>query len=144
MTTWEHGEATRAKKRSGTYSSWVNMNARCNNPNVPEYQHYGARGIRVCDRWKSFVAFREDMGERPPGMSIDRNDVNGHYEPGNCKWSTRREQSRNTTRTRLITLNGVTKPLCDMAEEYGMNHRTIRTRLRRGWTPEEAFSGVRT
>lgn len=90
---------------SPTYSSWGSMVNRCTNPNNQSYPRYGGRGIRVCDRWRnSFEAFLEDMGEKPKqGMSIERLDVNGHYEPGNCVWATPRRQSRNTRRTKLTT-----------------------------------------
>lgn len=71
---------------SGAYSSWRNMKARCNNSNNPKFKHYGGRGVTVCERWSSFQTFYEDMGERPPGFSIDRIDNDLGYEPGNCQW----------------------------------------------------------
>jgi hypothetical protein len=78
------------------------MKKRCTSALNPMYTTYGARGIRVCDRWlKSFFNFIEDMGPAPPGTSIDRINVNGNYEPGNCRWATRAQQARNTRATVL-------------------------------------------
>jgi hypothetical protein len=71
-------------KRTPTYISWQNMRARCRYPSVPSYPHYGGRGITVCERWESFAAFLEDMGERPPGTQLGR--IDGNYEPGNVAW----------------------------------------------------------
>lgn len=85
---------------SRTYRSWRSMKTRCTNPTHISYKNYGSRGITICTRWlRSFECFLADLGERPPGTSLDRIDVNGNYEPGNCKWSTPGEQSRNTRRS---------------------------------------------
>ena len=79
---------------SREYQSWASMIQRCYNPKSKAYKNYGGRGITVCERWRSFTSFYADMGERPEGRSIHRIDVNGNYEPGNCKWATASEQSR--------------------------------------------------
>jgi len=79
-----------------TYVSWQNMWTRCSNPAYKQYKDYGGRGVTICERWKVFENFYEDMGIRPEGMSLDRIDVFGNYEPSNCKWSTRSEQNKNT------------------------------------------------
>lgn len=87
--------ARHGKKGSGVYRSWEGMIHRCTNSNSKKYEIYGGRGITVCDRWRDFVAFYEDMGDRPDGKTLDRIDVNGNYEPGNCRWATATEQTRN-------------------------------------------------
>jgi hypothetical protein len=90
-----HGHASKGEV-SPTYKIWNGMLARCTNPRVSHYENYGGRGIRVCERWRSFANFLADMGERPSiNHSIDRRDVDGHYEPGNCRWATQAEQRAN-------------------------------------------------
>jgi len=96
-----HGHA-RAGQKSATYNTWIAMTARCYNPNIPDFQKYGARGITVCNRWRhSFENFLADMGERPAGRTIDRINNNRGYTPSNCRWATKSEQCRNTRQTKL-------------------------------------------
>lgn len=78
-----------------TYTSWAEMHRRCSNPRSVGYAYYGGRGIAVCDRWRSFEAFLQDMGERPEGLTLDRIDNAKGYEPGNCRWATSVQQANN-------------------------------------------------
>lgn len=89
-----HGHS-RVGAETGTHRSWRAMIRRCTKPKATDFAFYGGRGIRVCERWMSFQNFLDDMGERPPGMTIDRENSNGDYTPANCRWTTRPNQSRN-------------------------------------------------
>ncbi len=90
----KHGHK-RGSGSTPTYQTWQAMWRRCTNPTNNRFKHYGARGITICDRWKSFEMFLADMGERPQGRTIDRKNHNGNYEPANCRWATAIEQRRN-------------------------------------------------
>lgn len=87
-----HGERA---ARTRTYVSWANMRQRCANDNRPDWEDYGGRGIKVCERWATYPQFKEDMGVRPHGKTLDRKDPNGNYEPNNCRWATRSQQENN-------------------------------------------------
>lgn len=118
------------------------MKRRCYEKNRPEYPRYGGRGITVCDKWlKSFDLFYAWAlrSGYEPGLSIDRIDNNGNYEPDNCRWASRRTQQNNTSRNRYLTLNGVTYTLAQWAEKYCINYKTFVRRIDRGMPPEEAL-----
>lgn len=116
------------------------MMSRCRNPRSHNYDKYGGRGIIVCPQWTSFEAFLHDMGERPDGTSLERLDVNGDYEPSNCRWATQKEQCRNTRTNRYITACGVTRTLIEWAEVTGIKRGTIAYRLNNGWPTEQALN----
>ena len=133
---------THGRSETVEYATWGRMCSRCTNQNVFEFKDYGGRGIVVCDRWlNSFAAFFEDMGPRPSSKhSLDRIDNNGNYEPGNCRWATRKEQSRNTRASRMLTFMGETKCLTDWAIEIGLSPATLAKRLDYGWSVERAVT----
>jgi hypothetical protein len=84
------------------------MIQRCTNPNDPKYDRYGGRGIKICERWRySFVNFLEDMGERPKGTTLDRKEVNGDYEPSNCRWATPLEQATNKGSIMMVKVKSI-------------------------------------
>jgi len=89
-----------------TYICWTNMRSRCSNPKRREFHNYGGRGIVVCERWQKFENFLADMGEMPPGMTLDRIDVNGHYEPSNCRWTSGEVQGNNRRNNVYVDLHG--------------------------------------
>lgn len=138
-TSTKHG-----KHLSRVYNTYMMMRARCSNPNATGYECYGGRGITVCDRWNnSFQSFLDDMGEPPDGTSIDRIDVNGHYEPTNCRWATRSEQQANRRNTVRIDLNGEVKTMHEWSESLDIPVRTIRARIAAGRAPQEVLSKER-
>lgn len=136
-----HSAAANDGKNTPTYNSWLAMKTRCYNSNAANYHNYGGRGIVVCDRWlNSFNAFLADMGECPEGMSIDRIDNDGNYQPSNCKWSTKREQDNNRRTNRNITLQGRTQTMTQWCRELNLNKDTIKRRLYRGWSEVDALT----
>jgi hypothetical protein len=92
--TKKHGHTSKGKF-SRTYNSWYSMKARCLNSKNEAFTYYGGRGIMVCERWMVFENFLADMGERPEGLTLDRINNDGHYEPSNCRWATWKQQANN-------------------------------------------------
>lgn len=121
------------------------MRRRCNNPNHEKYPEYGGRGIRVCDRWKSFRKFLADVGPRPsPNHTLNRKKTDGHYEPGNVEWADNITQQRNRRNNRIVTIGGESMTVAEAAERFKVPYDRLRTRLDRGWTVEEAVSQPRS
>lgn len=133
---------------SPTFRSWNAMIGRCCHSSAPHFDHYGGRGITVCNRWRygadgksGFHCFLDDMGVRPSlGYSIDRRDGDGNYEPGNCRWATKREQCVNRKTSTLYDFNGQKLFLHEIAVLCGMPPERLRHRvLRAGWPLEKAL-----
>lgn len=135
---WKKWNSTKQKHGKTAYSIWKAMMARCYNPNTVGFVSYGGRGISVCDRWKNFDIFFADMWPRPKGMSIERIDNNGNYEPANCRWATRAEQGLNQRSNHMVTVDGVSRPLSYWASLAGIHRAVIFYRLRAGWNPKDA------
>lgn len=134
---WKHGGCGSAE-----YFVWVEMRCRCSNTLHRNWMHYGGRGITVCERWQSsFANFITDMGERPSSQhSLDRYpDNNGNYEPGNCRWATQTQQTRNCRKNRILTLNGESHCIAEWAELLQIPAGRIHNRLRLGWPDERAL-----
>jgi hypothetical protein len=132
------------EKPSKTYLTWQQMRNRCSNPNSSNYHRYGGRGITVCERWQKFENFLTDMGEKPLNASIDRIDVNGNYEPGNCRWADAVTQSRNRRDVRNITVGDRTATLPEWATILNVKYWTLYSRFRRfGFSVEKLQAYVR-
>lgn len=136
---YKHGHVGTGDK-SPTYNTWLTMKQRCLNSKDPRYSDYGGRGIIICAAWLDFSNFLRDMGVRPAKTSIDRINTNGNYEPGNCRWATRKEQQRNMRSSRMIEFRGVTKSLSAWAEELGIHKGALQARINRDWPIERAMT----
>lgn len=123
------------------YGAWKRMHQRCNDPNVPEYARYGGRGIQVCPEWKSFLVFISDMGSRPSSAhTLDRIDNDLGYAPENCRWATRKDQSRNQASNKMLEMNGETLSMAEWCERLEVNYYMVRSRLRLGWDAQRALT----
>lgn len=116
------------------------MKQRVTNPNVPNADSYGGRGIDMDPRWEDFQTFLSDMGERPAGMTLDRIDNDRGYWKDNCRWATKAEQMSNTRRSVLLTFEGRTQNAKAWATERGLNYNTVLGRYRAGWPIEKVLS----
>lgn len=125
---------------SKIYKIWTGMVSRCRIPSSTGYENYGGRGIKVCDRWLRFENFLIDMGEPATGQSIERIDGAGNYEPGNCKWASRKEQNRNQCDLVYVEFRGRCQCLSAWAEEVGSTFSTLKARINRGWPTEKVLT----
>ena len=125
------------------YNIWMSMKQRCADANCKSYKDYGGRGIKVCDEWvNDFQAFYDwamANGYRD-NLSIDRIDVNGDYEPDNCRWVTRKTQNNNSRKNRYYSYNGETHTIAEWSEIMGIGYSALYARIERGWTIERALT----
>lgn len=127
------------------YKIWKGMISRCNCPTNSGYYKYGGRGIKVCSRWQGidgFYNFIKDMGTRKQDESIDRIDVDGNYEPSNCRWADNTTQANNKRSTIYITAFGKTQSLQQWSDETGINRKTILWRIKKGWATNIALTEI--
>lgn len=128
------------RMNASEYKSWESMRSRCLDKKHPHYKHYGGRGITICPAWESFATFLADMGTKPsPEYTIERNDVNGNYEPSNCRWATRADQYRNQQRSIYVEHEGRRVLLMDLVEEHGVSRGIVYGRLKNGWPLDRAL-----
>jgi hypothetical protein len=123
---------THGQSHQPTWDSWSAMRDRCERITHTHFHNYGGRGISVCARWSDFANFRDDMGDRPEGMTLDRIDVNLGYSKENCKWSTCKEQSNNRRDNRIIEYGGAQYTVAQLADHLRINYQTLYHRIKRG------------
>ncbi len=132
---------THGKTKDRAYNTWGHIKARCLNPKNKAYYNYGGRGITICKEWENnFETFYRDMGDPREGMSIERIDNSKGYYKKNCKWATRRDQSRNKRSNRIVNLFGMSANLCYWAELYEIGGSTLSYRLKKGWVDYDAVT----
>lgn len=132
---------THGLSQTREYDAWKNIIQRCNSSNSQSYSNYGARCIKVCERWNnSFENLYTSLGLRPNNVHSDeRINNNGHYELGSCKWSTVDEQSNNKRNNYIVTYKGKEYTIANLAKEHNLKDSIVRDRLRLGWTIESAI-----
>jgi hypothetical protein len=124
------------------YRKWTDMKTRCNNPNFIEYDNYGGRGVKVCERWAKYRNFEEDMlPTYKEGLTLDRIDNDKNYEPSNCRWATRVQQQNNRRNPRLFLFKGQLKTMTQWSRELGIKRTTLLMRLNKyGWGIDKVFT----
>lgn len=134
-------ESSHRMSNTPEYNVWKGIKQRCTNPNHTHYGLYGGRGIEMCPEWlESFEQFLADMGPRPEGMTIDRIDGNRGYHPDNCRWATKKEQSRNIKTNVLVEYDGRSMTIKELSERAVVDYATLCWRLGRGWEVERAVT----
>lgn len=127
--------STHGLSGSMSYRAWSSMHSRCLRD-----KRYIKKGIKVCEEWQKFEGFFESMGHRPEGMSLDRINGAGNYEPSNCRWATAKQQARNFSRNVMVTAFGQTLCLAEWSEKCGIKAQAIGSRIKNGYEPEHALT----
>lgn len=122
------------------YPVFHGMRQRCNYDKHKDFHNYGGRGIKVCERWNDFWNFVSDMGERPEGMTLDRIDNDGNYEPSNCRWATHEEQASNRSNNVRVIYKNKKTTIKKLANDFGINESTLRSRLLKGFSLDESLN----
>ena len=136
---------THGMTKTRLFRIWQNIITRCTNSNCSEFNIYGGRGITICDDWKyDFIAFKDWAINNgySDNLSIDRIDVNGNYEPSNCRWADRKTQARNTRVNHFYTYKGETKTIAEWAEIKGIKYKCLWNRIKRNYPEEKIFERV--
>lgn len=131
------------RRRNKLYTAWWNMVRRCTDESTESFPHYGGRGIVVCEEWlNSFETFRDWALANGylDGLTIDRIDPNGNYNPGNCRWMTPKQQANNRRSNRICTFNGVTGTMAELCDLFKLDYSLVNCRIQRGWSVEKAMS----
>lgn len=138
-TRYKHGLS-----QSGLHRTWRHMKTRCMNKKSPDYHNYGGRGISICDEWKnnfqSFYDWAMASGYAA-NLTIERINNDGNYEPSNCRWATKAEQTRNRRNVVKLSYNGRTLSCAEWSAELGLSPGTVNNRLHKGWSVEECLFG---
>lgn len=138
---WVESITRHGRAYTTSYRSWRSMIDRCTNSKHKSFKDYGQRGIGVCTRWLELENFVQDMGEPPPGHSLERINNEKGYSPDNCRWATTKEQARNRRNSRLIEWRGEIKTLIEWADVLGVRYGLLQDRLdKQGWSIEDAFT----
>lgn len=126
--------------RTRTHNIWSLMLQRCRDPGCTIWPYYGGRGISVCERWLKFENFLADMGVCPDGLTLERENTDGNYEPKNCRWATKVEQARNKRNNHVLTYQGESLCIAAWAERLGVSRNLLYSRINKGWSVERAFT----
>ena len=133
------------KGHTRLYNIWCNMKARCNRTNHHRYPLYGGRGIKVCEEWDNsynqFYLWAINNGYQD-NLTLDRINVDGNYEPKNCRWTTQKVQCNNSRRNHYLTYKGKTQSISEWADELGINYSVLRGRIQRNWSVERALKKI--
>lgn len=129
-------------KRNKLYDIWANMKQRCLYEKREDFKYYGGKGVKVCDEWLNYKNFKKWAieNEYQEGLSLDRIDFDGNYEPSNCRFISMEEQQRNKSNNVNLTYRGRTQTLTEWAREYNLHYRTLKSRLELGYTVDEALN----